>query len=90
MARHVGDYLVAEVHDQGRRAAILSLIPLLSRRRGALLARFSPDGADGFSEHQLTYQDTTSVPPPHFAWRVLGAERMGPVIEIIRPPAASR
>ena len=81
-----GAYLVAEVFAEGRISRGLEAVHEVFRAQGELLARFSPDGQLSISEHPLKYQDETGVSVPHFAWRVLRAECMGPVLEILRPP----
>lgn len=84
--RRFGDLLVAMLFDRGRWHPSLGKIHAEFRQQGKLLARFSPDGTDALSEHPLAYQDETCPGNVSFAWRVWNAERMGPVIEIIRPP----
>jgi len=81
-----GDFLVAMLFDQGRIAPGLGKVHREFRRRGELLARFSPDGEREFSGHPLVYQDETCPGNRSFAWRVWNARRMGPVIEILKPP----
>ena len=83
-----GDFLVAMLFDRGRIAPGLGEVHQEFRRRGELLARFSPDGTQQLSGHPLVYQDETCPGNRSFAWRVWNAERMGPVIEILKPPHA--
>ena len=81
-----GDLLVAMLFDQGRIAPGLGKVHAEFLRRGELLARFSPDGEPELSAHPIVYQDETCPGNVSLAWRVLRAERMGPVIEILEPP----
>lgn len=84
IANQGADYTVAEVFAEGRGARPGTALTEGLRAAGELLVRFSPDGTDGFSEHPFGYQDETSVPNPHFTWRVLQARCTGPVLEIRR------
>lgn len=81
----VGDLLVAEIFAAGRVHRGLTRVHREFRREGELLARFTPYRSSFLGEHPMQFQDETSVRPAPFAWRVLQAERMGPVIEILRP-----
>jgi hypothetical protein len=82
-----GRWVVIEVYTQNRTHPAGTRAREALQRAATLVARFSPDARDGYSEHPLGYQDETSVPPPCFLARVLQAERAGPVIEIYRLPA---
>ena len=81
-----GDFLVAMLFTNGRIAPGLEKVHEEFRRRGESLAVFTPDGGVVHSGHPLAYQDETCPGNVPFAWRVWNAERMGPVIEILRPP----
>jgi hypothetical protein len=81
-----GDYMVGMLYTQGRIHPALGKVHAEFRAQGELLARFTPDGEQERSGHPLVYQDETCPGNMSFAWRVLLAERMGPVIEILRLP----
>jgi hypothetical protein len=77
-----GELVVAEVYAQNRVHPGGTKVREELQRSARLLARFSPDADANSCEHPLGYQEETSVPPPHFFARVLGARGTGPVIEI--------
>ena len=78
------DLVVNDV-SAGRGIPAMTVITQALRETSEGLARFSPD-ADPASEVPLVFQDETTGPVPPMAWRVLHAERFGPVIEIYRIP----
>jgi hypothetical protein len=64
------------------RARIVASLRRIARR----VARISPDGDSGFSDHQLWDQDVEAEGWPHVTARVLEARTVGPVIEIFELP----
>jgi hypothetical protein len=64
------------------RARIVASLRRIARR----VARISPDGDSGFSDHQLWDQDVEAEGWPHVTSRVLEARTVGPVIEIFELP----
>ena len=81
-----GEYVVAEVFE-GRIHPALGRVHAVMSERFESQTRLTPDRSDGVSELPIIYQDATHAVLPHFAWRVLQARAMGPVIEIFKVPA---
>lgn len=75
---------VSEVFTGDRVATELSIVTLALRNQCETLVRLSPDANPRDWETPLVYQDETTGPVAPMAWRVLHAERLGPVIEIYR------
>lgn len=89
--RQFGDWAVVEQFTQGRIDPGIGAVARAFRRASepGVLARFSPDPEGTGTGHPLAYQDAVGgrrVEAEPMAWRVLRAERMGPVIEILQPP----
>lgn len=83
------DVVVMEVFAEGRVLPAVNVLSETLRAHARLLARISPDGRDGYSEHPMGFQDETSVRPTPFLPRLLQAERYGPVLEIYELPGAA-
>jgi len=81
-----GEWAIIEVFEEGR------IDPAGRGLRDALsahaerVARFSPDRDPQAFDAPLVYQDETGGTVPWMAVRVLGARRMGPVLEVYRLP----
>ncbi|MCC7013399.1 MAG: hypothetical protein IT454_12620 [Planctomycetes bacterium] len=82
LREQAGELAVIEVFAGGRTHPGGTAVRLELMRSARLVARFSPDSDPLSCDHPLGYQEETSVPPPHFFSRVLGASGTGPVIEI--------
>jgi hypothetical protein len=82
VAEQGGALVVLEVFAENRVHPGATKVREHLRRTARLLTRISPDGDPDACEHPLGYQEETSVAPPHFTARVLGARGTGPVLEI--------
>ncbi|NUP94694.1 MAG: glycosyltransferase family 39 protein [Planctomycetaceae bacterium] len=86
VAEQMGELAVVEVFADNRADPAGTAVRQALQRDMELLARFTPDGPGTGSEHPLGCQEETSVQPPAFLWRVLGATGTGPVIEVYGRP----
>jgi hypothetical protein len=82
LAELSADYFVVEVYSDGRKPLVLANIhptlPALATR----VARFAPRGDAQTDNWPLSYSDDECPQRKIWALELLGAERMGPVIEI--------
>ncbi len=79
-------HVLFEDYRQRRRDPVLEAIYTEARKSCELIQRFSPY-REGVEEGlPMSYQDAPIWRQPHYAWRVLRAERSGPVLEVLRLP----
>src|SRR5207253_2087710 len=81
------DCVVLALFNEGDRIELESATRAV-RTHGRLLARFSPMLRDWGDDVPLLYQDDVQPRKSCIWWRVLAAERVGPVIEIWKPDAS--
>ena len=79
-----GRFCIMEVFVENRITKGLTRLCRAMRANRERILRISPDGDPDSSGAPLHYQDDVLVTLPLFAWRVLHAERMGPVLEVYR------
>jgi hypothetical protein len=57
-----------------------------ARRRGELLARFSPEASEALRPYPFAYYEEPADDPVHFGLRVLRARAVGPTVEVYSLP----
>ncbi len=86
VAEQAGTLTVIEVFADNRTDPAGTRVREALAASRELLVRIGPDGPGTESDHPLGYQEETSVQAPLFLFRVLGARRTGPVIEVYGAP----
>ncbi len=86
VARLDATHVLLEDYLERRRDPVLGALYAEVRRRGQLVASWSPYAAGVAERLPLTYQDAPIWRQPHYARRVLQARTTGPVLELWRLP----
>lgn len=79
-----GDFALIEVFEEGRIDPSGNALLRALDARAELRARFSPDSDPRRYDAPLVYQDETGGTVPPMAWRILGARRLGAVLQAYR------